>query len=225
MEALENPVWEALNSFDKKLNIGDDIVSYFDENVSPFVGLENWDDASQQYAIDVLPVGRSWSVMVSKPVIFSNNINVVFSIPLFQLDCTNFIPIQLKSADIRPLTALNVPEMLVLTELTKPGPFLERTIDFGNYIGLFENNKLVAMGGERLHLNTHTEISAVCTDPKHLGLGYAAHLVSMLCNNIIKSGRIPFLHVRQDNLRAIKMYKRLGFLIRTDMYFVVFKAK
>lgn len=224
MEALENPVWEALNSIDKRLNIGDDIVSYFDEAVSPFVGLSTWDHVTQQHAIDVLPVGRSWSVMVSDPVTFSKNINVVFSIPLYQMDCSDFIPIQLKSVDVRPLTALNVPEMLVLTELTKPGPFLERTIDFGNYIGLFENNKLVAMAGERLHLNTHTEISAVCTDPKYLGMGYGAHLVSILCSKIITSGRIPFLHVRQDNLRAIEMYKRLGFLVRTDMYFAVFKA-
>jgi GNAT superfamily N-acetyltransferase len=225
MENLGNPVWEALNSIDSRLNIGDDIVSYFDENVSPFVGLENWDYASQQHAIDVIPVGRSWSVMVSKPVTFSSKIEVVFSIPLYQMDCNDFIPFQLKSADIRPLTVLNVPEMLVLTELTKPGPFLDRTIDFGNYIGLFENNKLVAMAGERLHLNSQTEISAVCTDPKHLGKGYGAHLVSILCSNIIKTGRTPFLHVRQDNLRAIEMYKRLGFLIRTDMFFAVFKIK
>jgi ribosomal protein S18 acetylase RimI-like enzyme len=225
MEALENPVWEALNSIDKRFNLGDDIVSYFDETVSPFVGLSTWDDASQQYAMDILPEGRSWSVMVSEPVTFSNNINIVFSIPLYQMDCSDFIPIQLNGVDVRPLTALNVPEMLVLTELTKPGPFLDRTIDFGNYIGLFENNKLVAMAGERLHLNTHTEISAVCTDPKHLGKGYGAHLVSILCTKIIKGGRTPFLHVRQDNLRAIEMYKRLGFLIRTDMYFAVFKVK
>jgi ribosomal protein S18 acetylase RimI-like enzyme len=225
MENLGNPVWEALNSIDSRLNIGDDIVSYFDENVSPFVGLENWDYASQQHACEVLPSGRSWSVMVSEPVIFSKDINVVFNIPLYQLDCTKFLPSLLNQVDVRPLTALNVPEMLVLTELTKPGPFLERTIDFGNYIGLFENNKLVAMAGERLHLNTHTEISAVCTDPKHLGKGYGAHLVSILCSNIIRTGRTPFLHVRKDNLRAIEMYKRLGFLIRTDMFFAVFKIK
>lgn len=225
MADLGNPVWEALNSIDKRLNIGDGIVSYFDEAVSPFVGLLTWDDAGQQHAMNVLPAGRSWSVMVSKPVIFSNNSNVVFSIPLYQMDCTSFKPIQLKSIDIRPLTSKNIQEILLLTALTKPGPFLERTIDFGNYIGLFENNKLLAMAGERLHLNSHTEISAVCTDPKHLGKGYGAHLVSILCSNIIKGGRTPFLHVRQDNLRAIKMYERLGFLIRTDMYFAVFKAK
>jgi predicted GNAT family acetyltransferase len=39
----------------------------------------------------------------------------------------------------------------------------------------------------------------------------------------IREGNIPFLHVRQDNVRAIEVNKKLGFVIRADVYFAIFK--
>jgi ribosomal protein S18 acetylase RimI-like enzyme len=115
--------------------------------------------------------------------------------------------------------------MLALTALTKPGPFGDRTIEFGNYWGIFEEGKLVAMSGERLHLKDHTEISAVCTHPNALGKGYGSILVSLIAEKIIKEHKTPILHVRSDNERAITMYERLGFSIRSDIYFAVFSRK
>ena len=50
------------------------------------------------------------------------------------------------------LTAADVPEMLELARLTDPGPFLARTIELGDYLGIRRGGQLVAMGGERLHL-------------------------------------------------------------------------
>ncbi|HVG42779.1 MAG TPA: GNAT family N-acetyltransferase, partial [Chitinophagaceae bacterium] len=68
----------------------------------------------------------------------------------------------------------HVEQMMQLATLTKPGPFGPHTIDFGYYYGIFEEGKLVAMTGQRLHVAHFTEISAVCTHPDHLGKGYAA---------------------------------------------------
>lgn len=115
--------------------------------------------------------------------------------------------------------------MLSLTEQTKPGPFYRRTIEFGNYHGIFNGDKLVSMAGQRLQTHTHTEVSAICTDPEHCGKSYAKLLTSHICSLIIDAGKTPFLHVKQDNTAAISLYQKLGFEISTEIFFAVFKKK
>jgi predicted GNAT family acetyltransferase len=63
----------------------------------------------------------------------------------------------------------------------------------------------------------------VCTHPDFLGKGYASallqHQVGLICDN----GQIPFLHVREDNTRAIEVYERLGFKRNGTMNFYFLK--
>jgi ribosomal protein S18 acetylase RimI-like enzyme len=40
---------------------------------------------------------------------------------------------------------------------------------------------------------------------------------------IRERGEVPFLHVRQDNLRAIDLYKRLSIAERTVLYLAVLR--
>jgi predicted GNAT family acetyltransferase len=119
------------------------------------------------------------------------------------------------------LTDEHIPQMLALTALTNPGPFAERTIDFGHYQGIFDGDKLVAMAGQRLHPGNYAEISAVCTHPDYLGRGYARQLLLQQVQRIKANDETPFLHVRDDNERAINVYKSLGFETRTAIYFYV----
>ena len=220
---LDNPVWEALATEDARLNCGNDVVKYFAEDVSPFVGMKHWDDLAMLEK--ELPVDRHFSVMIANQVRIPACFEVVFTTPLYQMVCTRFQPIFDNGVVMRSLDAADVPAMLALTALTKPGPFSRRTIDFGHYIGIVEGNNLLAMAGERLHIKGYTEVSAVCTDPAHLGKGYASHLMSHACETVIQRGDIPFLHVRQDNTRAIAKYEHLGFSIRSAFYFAVIKRK
>ena len=113
--------------------------------------------------------------------------------------------------------------MVELANLTKPGPFGPRAIEFGHYYGVFENDRLVAMTGQRLHVQNFTEVSAVCTRPDALGKGYATALVRHQVNLILSQGQIPFLHVRADNGRAIAVYERLGFNVQGTMNFYFLK--
>ena len=117
----------------------------------------------------------------------------------------------------QPLHPHHNPQMLSLTKLTNPGPFYDRTIEFGNYHGIFEGDQLVAMAGQRMHLGNYIEVSAVCTHPDHLGHGYATALILHLVKLIRAQSAIPFLHVRTDNAGAIKLYKTLGFTIHQEV--------
>ena len=222
---LDNPVWEALVSEDKRFNRGTHALAFFPEDVSPFVGMKHWDDHDLAMLEKELPADRSFYVMIADQVRIPDCFQVVFTTTLYQMVCTRFQPIFDSSLSIRQLDDADVPAMLELTSLTKPGPFLQHTIDFGNYVGIYQNEELLAMAGERLHVNGYTEVSAVCTHPDHLGKGYASHLMSHACETVIQRGNIPFLHVKQDNNRAIAKYEHLGFSIRSAFYFAVIKRR
>jgi ribosomal protein S18 acetylase RimI-like enzyme len=222
---LDNPVWEALVTEDARLNCGTEEVRYFAEDVSPFVGMRHWDDHDLAMLEKELPADRSFSVMIADQVRIPACFEIIFTTPLYQMVCTRFQPIFDSSLSMRQLGDADVPAMLELTSLTKPGPFLAHTIDFGHYIGIVEGDKLLAMAGERLHIKGYTEVSAVCTHPAYLGKGYASHLMSHACETVIQRGDVPFLHVKQDNTRAIAKYEHLGFSIRSAFYFAVIKRR
>jgi predicted GNAT family acetyltransferase len=119
-----------------------------------------------------------------------------------------------RGAEIVPLGDDDVPEMLELTRLTNPGPFLPRTIEMGDYIGVRDGGRLVAMAGERFRVEGWTEISAVCTAPTHRGRGLATKLLRAVAAGIEARGERVFLHVVATNEGAIRLYEALGFSIR-----------
>jgi ribosomal protein S18 acetylase RimI-like enzyme len=112
------------------------------------------------------------------------------------------------------LGAADVPEMLGLVAETEPGPFLPRTIELGEYLGVRREGKLVAMAGERMRLDGWTEISAVCTTAAHRGQGLASRLVGALIASIQRRSEQVFLHVLNTNTGAIRLYEELGFRTR-----------
>jgi ribosomal protein S18 acetylase RimI-like enzyme len=113
-----------------------------------------------------------------------------------------------------PLSAADVPEMMELVAETEPGPFLERTIELGDYLGIRSDGALVAMAGERFRLDGWTEISAVCTNAQHRGHGLASQLVGALITSIQLRSQRVFLHVLSTNTAAMRLYEELGFRVR-----------
>ncbi len=114
------------------------------------------------------------------------------------------------------LGSADVPEMLELVRLTEPGPFFQRTIELGRYIGIRHDGALVAMAGERLRFDGWTEISAVCTVPTYRGQGLASRLVSTLVADIQRRRECVFLHALTSNTSAIRLYEELGFCVRRN---------
>ncbi len=218
-ELLNNPVYQSLISGDKHLGFGTEKVKAFHESVSPFAGFEEGYAKGFDDLYDLLPSRRK--ILYAAPFFITKpkgwqllqeikGLQFVFD--------TGYKPVQNVFNPV-PLHRGHVGQMMELAALTKPGPFGRLTIDFGHYYGIMENGKLVAMTGQRLHVQQFTEVSAVCTHPDHLGKGYAAALLQHQVNLILSHSQTPFLHVRADNLRAIELYQRTGFTIRGAMNF------
>ncbi|WP_235926243.1 GNAT family N-acetyltransferase [Actinokineospora pegani] len=126
--------------------------------------------------------------------------------------------------EVVALTRADVPEMLDLTARTQPGPFLDRTIEMGSYLGVRDGGGLVAMAGERMRVPGWTEISAVCTADSHRGRGLASTLVRAVVAGIRERGDRPMLHTGAANTGAIRLYEELGFRLRRELDFASFRV-
>lgn len=121
--------------------------------------------------------------------------------------------------EVIELTPADVPEMSAVYTATRPARTLcPRIQKLGQFLGVREDGKLVAMAGLRLHLPGHREITTVATMPGHEGRGYATAIVRALVQRIRSRGDRPFLTVGSNNPRAIGIYHRLGFKERTLLY-------
>ncbi|MFC1411232.1 GNAT family N-acetyltransferase [Streptacidiphilus sp. N1-12] len=114
----------------------------------------------------------------------------------------------------------DVPEMLALVAHAQPGPFLPRTVEMGDYLGIRRGGELVAMAGERLHPPGWTEISAVCTAESYRGQGLATRLVLAVAHGIRARGETPFMHAAAGNTNAVRLYQSLGFRLRRQVTFL-----
>lgn len=224
-DPLYNPVYHALLSGDRHLSQGAGTVSYFDEAISPYVGFPETYSEGFDELFTILPAGRL--ILYATPLHLSppGGWQLLRKARGLQMVLTdNYRPAPVTITPV-PLQEAHVEQMLELAELTKPGPFGPRTILFGHYYGIFDGNRLVAMTGQRLHVQHFTEVSAVCTHPAYLGRGYAFALLQHQIDLIRAQGQTPFLHVRKDNRRAINLYHRIGFGINGPMNFYFMKRR
>jgi predicted GNAT family acetyltransferase len=226
---LDNPVYNALTSGDEHLAQGIGMVRYFDPSVSPFAGFPIGYETGFDDLFSQLPAGRrilhATITPIEEPAGWQQMAYIKGSQFVYESSASNNEQPPTNNHLIVPLTSRNAEEMVQLAALTKPGPFDLRTIEFGRYYGIFENGRLAAMTGQRLHVYDLAEVSAVCTHPDFLGKGYATVLLQHQLDLILKSNKIPFLHVREDNERAIAVYERLGFKLRGAMHFYFLKRK
>jgi GNAT superfamily N-acetyltransferase len=121
------------------------------------------------------------------------------------------------------LSPADMPEMLDLVERTRPGPFAKRTRELGTYLGIRRGGALVAMAGERMRVAGYTEVSSVCTDPAYRGVGLATRLIGALVAGIRARGDVPFLHAAESNTGAIRLYRELGFTVRSPIVFGAYR--
>jgi predicted GNAT family acetyltransferase len=217
--ALDRPIWSALTSKHRSLALGGDRAWRYPADIAPFAAVS---DFTPEAVSDLRTLVTEGVVALQTTTADDgpDGFEVLNRLVLRQMILVEGPPDR-PDVSLDVLGESDVPAMLELTALTKPGPFFPRTYQLGRYIGIRDGDRLAAMAGERMRLDGCIEISAVCVHPDYRGKGYAQTLMKSLMTSISARGETPFLHVLDANLGAIALYERLGFAIRTTIHLAV----
>jgi predicted GNAT family acetyltransferase len=216
-EPLDNPIWSSLTTRHAHLATGGRLARRYPASISPIGALAGTTAEHVAALESVVEPDDDFAVFAPEVPVLGSNWETLFASRLLQM--VRGDRALLPEGEVEPvkLGAKDVPEILALVQITKPGPFRTRTVELGNYIGIREGARLVAMAGERLWLDDFHEVSAICTHPDAQGRGYARMLMGRVINRMLQRGETPFLHVEWTNKRAIDLYRALGFATRTEL--------
>jgi ribosomal protein S18 acetylase RimI-like enzyme len=227
MHPLDNVVWTALTTRQANLAESFDQARRFAPEISAIGGFLEPTSRGYESLAGLLSPGKTVNLALDVPYQPRPGWNLILGTPMPQMvyegNGGSLAPQSVSDQEIVTLGPADVQEMMELTSLTKPGPFSKRTHEMGAYLGIRSHGKLIAMAGERMKVPGHTEVSAVCTHPEHTGHGYARILMTEVMQRIRGRGETPFLHVREDNVRAIELYQRLGFARRVLLHLAVLR--
>ena len=235
---LDNPIWNALSSDHLPLAEGDNHARRYPQEIGPLAGIPNQSAASYAslanlagefpvvlFSLDPIHPPAGWTtlrtgfvVQMLRPNQDSRAPSIATASPSQWVGSVELSP----GHTLRQLTPADSPAMVALAELTEPGPFRLRTIELGNFYGIFHGPQLVAMAGKRMHLPGHVEVTGVCTHPDARGRGYARRLMQIVIEEIEQSGRTAFLHAWHDN-PAVHLYESLGFTLARQFDLAVLK--
>jgi len=218
---LDNPPWQSLLGAHARFaeSVGEAV--RYQSDVAPFAALP--DDPSPTYWNDLVALvgaGHQLLLVDGPPDVPSD---------WTMLGQTQGVQLTGDDLDVEPypeaivLGPADVPEMIELVERTKPGPFRVRTIELGRYLGVRVDGELIAMAGERLNPPGWVEISAVCTDERFRGSGYASRLIRAVGHGIRERGNVPFLHASAQNVNALRLYESMGFSLRREVVFTAWR--
>ena len=210
---LDRAVLHALESRQSHLSIGGDHARRFLPDVSPFAAIPDGCDLSVE-ALSELVRDHGPAALLQPDTIASSPGLTLRTSAGVQMVANRRMP-DCPTVDAALLGQADVPEMRALAALTEPGPFLARTHILGDFYGVREGGRLIAMAGERLKLAGYTEVSGVCTHPDRRGRGLAGALTRLVAGKISARGETPFLHAYATNAGAIRLYETLGFTLRS----------
>lgn len=217
---LDDVVWNALTSKQRRFAFGDDRALRFPTAIGRFAAMADASPASFEALRRLIEAHGPVALVTPGEVLPPAGFSVITHTTLLQMIWQDKLDPTSAWEHFR-LAERDVPEMLALTTETQPGPFGPRTIELGDYLGVRRQGKLAAMAGERMRLDGYTEISAVCVDAAFRGQGHAAGLTRLLIAAIRARAETPFLHVFKLNHAAIALYRTLGFVERREMHLTV----
>jgi ribosomal protein S18 acetylase RimI-like enzyme len=223
MEGLDNLFWASLATRHAHLARGGALARRYPTDISPIAGLPAGGRDNAAALAALVDVGDDMALVGPHAPALPGEWEPLYASELTQMLRADRSPLPEGDADVAVLGPSDVPEMLELVERTHPGPFRRRTIELGTYVGIRERGRLVAMGGERTWIGDCREVSAICTSPDAQGRGFARALLARIVNRMLRAGETPYLHVETGNVRAIALYRSLGFARRTS--FPLFYAR
>ncbi|MBS1598844.1 MAG: GNAT family N-acetyltransferase [Bacteroidetes bacterium] len=213
---LDNPVWHSLKETHHPFSVNYDNIKFYHPDYCPFGGFregENKLNADENYS----GISNQFFIVGEMPML-PNDLILQKDLVCLQMIIHDKI-IMNKNEVIIKLTDQHKDKLFDLVNLVQPGYFRKKTSLLGEYFGIFKNDQLIAVTGERMKMNDFTEVSAIVTHPEYTGRGYAKQLVAHVVNNILQQNKTPYLHVVENNIGAIALYEKLGFETRRKISF------
>ncbi|MGY8662621.1 GNAT family N-acetyltransferase [Bradyrhizobium sp. UFLA05-109] len=221
---LDRPIWSALTTRQRHLAQGDARALRYPSAIGPFADLGDLSPASYAELGELMSPSEYIVLFTHDAAVAPAGFKVLLAETGEQMIGT---PVEspLHDAEIVTLGIDDVPAMVALAAMTKPGPFSKRTHELGTFLGIRVGGDLVAMAGERMKPGNFTEMTAICVHPDHRGRGYAQALLGAIARQIVARGETPFLHVFSNNASAIALYQRQGMSIRRRLHVTVLQKE
>jgi predicted GNAT family acetyltransferase len=219
---LDRPVWNALATRHAGFAIGGARARRFAPDIGPLAGARDDEPQSLAELAELVPRDGTLVLLQADPVALPPGIvaaSTAAGVQMVAHELTRAAALATE-VGIERLSEEDMPAMLELATLTRPGPFAARTPVLGEFWGIKESGVLIAMAGERMRHEGFTEVSGVCAHPRVRGRGLARALSAHVAARILQRGETPYLHAYATNEPAIRLYETLGFRLRRDMHVV-----
>jgi len=216
-EKLNNPAWYSLTETHQGFGVDYNGIRFYDPSYCPFGGFTN--PKTIQIGIDRYALLTDDFYVIGEEPIFNDTVRLNKELVCLQLILDKPLAIDVSEHIIELQTPQEKRDLFDLVNLVQPGYFKNKTVELGSYFGIYKDEALIAVTGERMKMDGFTEISAVVTHPEHTGKGYAKQLLAHTSNKIFDEDKIPYLHVADTNVGAILLYEKLGFRKRREISF------
>jgi len=221
MHPLDRPVWASLGGAHAHLSVGGALARRYQPDVNRFAATADDGPASLVALAALLAPGDSVFLAQVPPLVVPPGLRIAKQGVCVQMLATRALRDDGGADELLRLGEPDAPDMFALATLTEPGPFLPRTHVMGDFLGVRQGGRLLAMAGERFRVPGYAELSGVCTHPDARGLGLARRLSTAIASRIQARGEQPFLHAWDTNTAAIALYETLGFRLRSKVHVAV----
>ena len=221
---LKNPVWYSLKEAHHKFMIEFDGVLFYHPDIcifGSFYDASKTSTASNEYS---KTVEKFFLVTENQtPVVDPSTTVLEKKIDGCQMVLEHLTPVEM-TEKIVLLTEKHIDEIYDLIWLVMPGFYRKRGFEMGRFFGIFKNEQLIAIAGQRMQAHDFIEVSSVVTHPDHTRKGYAKQLIAHTTKEILKENKLPILHTNKGNT-AIPLYEKLGYKYSRDMNWWLYRKK
>ncbi len=223
LEKLKNPIWYSLVSDHKSLALGEQVKKY-PSDMAFFTAVENKETFDERELQNLLSENEK-AIFVGEIPQLSQKWEVLKETYVTQMICEKKVEVPEADWEIKLLTTDDIPQMIELTNKVFPEYFRPNSMALGPYIGIFQEDLLIAMVGIRMRIPGFEEVSTLCTHPDFSGKGLGRYIFSYLTKRCMDKNLLPFGHVVEPNDPAVAMYKRFGWSVHQRLPMLVVRRK
>jgi GNAT superfamily N-acetyltransferase len=220
---LDRPIFSALATRQASVAQGGALAKRYDPAIVPFAAARDESEECLDAMGRLAAPGDTLVLLQAGPIVLPSGFTATLTAEGVQMVLAR-PPDEIPAPRIERLGEADAPAMLELAALTKPGPFTLKAQALGEFFGVKEDGRLIAMAGERMKQDGFTEISGVCTHPDARGRGLARLLSIFMAHRVLERGETPYLHAFATNTAAVRLYESIGFELRTMVHVAAISA-